>query len=275
VCDDAGLKPLIWRLGLAAGLFFALDAAAFRTGYYASILEPNSTAGYLQTFLYSERHRAIERPDQVLATGDSRMPLMARVANSEGTGYTFATIAVPGTSPRCWYYMLRDVDPARDRYAAIVLPANRYDDREYEDQRDRELDIRYLTPLLGLGDLFEFGSSFPTWGNRAYAMASVLFKGAMYQRDFQEFLVNHKWRMKVAEFNHREGGAVRYNAQWDTHSLAGMSVDWRKGTVELPAWMTDPAKRQNTSELLLRDSPPLTAGLTEYRRTWIGKIVAR
>jgi hypothetical protein len=274
VCDDAFLKPLALRFGLAILFFFGLDAAVFRTGYYASILEPNSTAGYLQTFLWSEHHRQLDGPNQVLVTGDSRMPLLARFANSAATGYTFATIAVPGTSPRCWYYMLREVDPDRNRYAAIVLPANRYDDREYEDQADRELDIRYLTPLLRLGDLFEFGWSFPTWRNRRYAMASILLKGPVYQRDFQEFLVNHKWRIKEAEIVHRDTGALRYNAQWDTHSLAGMSVDWQAGKVELPEWM-DAGKRQNTSDLLLRDAPPLTRELARYRRQWFGAIVAR
>ncbi len=262
-------------MGLAIIFFFALDAAAFRTGHYASILEPNSTAGFLQSFLWTERHRALDGPNQVLATGDSRIPLRARIANAAGTGYTFATIAVPGTTPRCWYYMLRDVDPDRKRYAAIVLSANRYDDREYEDPTDRDLDIRYLTPILRLGDLFEFGWSFPTWNNRGYAVGSILLKGTAYRRDFQDYLVNHKWRQKLVQFENREGGQARYNAQWGTDSLAGMSVDWKTRTVDLPAWMTDPGRRQNTADLLLRDAPPLTSEFAAYRRRWLGKIVAR
>ena len=44
--------------------------------------------------------------------------------------------------------------------------------------------------------------------------------------------------------------------------------------MELPEWM-DAAKRQNTADLLLRDAPPLTRELAEYRRRWFGAIIAR
>ena len=41
------------------------------------------------------------------------MALLPRVVNEEkpGTGYTFATIGLGGTTPRIWYYALRAVDP--------------------------------------------------------------------------------------------------------------------------------------------------------------------
>ena len=264
------------RLGLALLLFFALDAAAFRTGYYARLLEPNSTAGYLQTYLWNEEHRPIEGPNQVLAVGDSRMGLKARVANAltGETGYTFGTIAVPGTTPRCWYYMLREVDPAAGRYAFIIVPFDTYDDRDWEDHRDRELDINYLTPLLRATDFFTFTFSFPSWTGRAHAAEAVLFKGLAYQHDFQDFLARRRTRLEDARLNHQHAREWFYNSVWERHSLAGMSVDYAARAVRLPDWVTG-AKRREIEEVLLRDPPPPSPEYASYRRQWLGAIVER
>ena len=92
------MTRLSLRLGLALIFFLALDSLAFRTGY-TSILEPDSTAGYLQQFVWNEVHRPLRGPYQVLAVGDSRVGLKTRVANllAPETGYTLATIAVPAS----------------------------------------------------------------------------------------------------------------------------------------------------------------------------------
>jgi hypothetical protein len=112
------------RVACAVGIFFAIDSAAFRTGYCASILELDSTAGYLQSSLWVEQHRTGDGPREVLAVGDSRIALKPGIATAAGTGYRFFTIAAPGTTPRCWYYMLRAVDPDARRSAAIVIPSD-------------------------------------------------------------------------------------------------------------------------------------------------------
>jgi len=132
------LSFVLTRIGAAILFFFALDGLVFRTGYYNAVLEPDSTAGFLETNISLEQHRATQDDNEVIAIGDSRIPLKPRVANVAGTDYRFFTIAVPGTSPRCWYYMLREVDPQARRYAAIVIPLDTYDDRQWEDLRTRE-----------------------------------------------------------------------------------------------------------------------------------------
>jgi hypothetical protein len=81
---------------------------------YAYIIEPESTAGVLESRLRNEIVPSV--------------------------GYTFGSISVPGTAPRCWYYELRSVDPAARRYAAIVIPSDEYHDQEqYPDARDSDL----------------------------------------------------------------------------------------------------------------------------------------
>lgn len=264
------------RLALALVFFFALDAAAFRSGWYVRLLNPDSTAGFLQTYLWIEQHRSLAYPRQALAVGDSRMGLKVRVANdlTPETALQWGTIAVPGTTPRCWYYMLREVDPHANRYAAIVIGVESYDDRSFEDQNNRELDINYLTPLVGFADFFRFVPSFESWPLRLHAAEAILFKGLAYQRDVQDLLARPRTRQQVARIQHQSAATWYYNAVWEQHSLAGMSVDWEARKLELPGWLS-PQKRQEVEEVLLRDPPPYFEPYARYRRRWLGAIADR
>ncbi|MGP8246005.1 MAG: hypothetical protein ACLQVN_15970 [Bryobacteraceae bacterium] len=263
------------RLGLALIFFLALDSLAFRTGY-TSILEPNSTAGYLEQFVWNEIHRPFDGPNQVLAVGDSRVGLKTRVANlfTPETGYMLATIAVPGTTPRCWYYMLREVDPDRHRYAAILIPFDTYNDREFEPVADRELDLHYLAPLLRLSDLWSFSMSYTQWPLRALAARTVLLKGMAFQQDFQAYLAHRHAREENVALVHRMGATWIYNSVWERHNLEGIKVDWAANRVTLPGW-PDAAKRRQIEDELLRPVPPITPSYAAYRLRWIGAIVDR
>lgn len=261
---------------LAVCFFFALDALAFRTGWYAGMLNPDSTAGFLQTYLWIEEHRALDYPRQVLVVGDSRMGVKAKTANAltPQTRLQFGTIAVPGTTPRCWYYMLRDADPDANLYSAIVIGLDSYDDRGFENLNDRELDINYLTPLVGIGDLATFVSSYESRPQRIHAAEAILFKGLAYQRDFQDFLARRTTRLQLARATHESAHEWFYNAVWDNRSLAGISVDWTAHTVALPDGM-NPDRRQVTADLLVRDPPQYFEPLARYRRRWLGAILDR
>jgi hypothetical protein len=273
--NDGLVTRLLLRLGLALVFFLALDSLAFRTGY-TSILEPNSTAGYLQQFVWNESHRALFGPNQVLAVGDSRVGLKTRVANqlTPETGYTLASIAVPGTTPRCWYYMLREVDPRLDRYAAILVPFDTYNDREVEPIADRELDLRYLAPLLRLTDLWSFSMSYTEWPLRALAARTVLLKGMAFQQDFQAYLAHRHAREENVALVHRMGAAWIYNSVWERHNLEGIVVDWAANRVTLPDW-PDAAKRREIEDEVLRPTAPITPSYAAYRLRWIGAIVDR
>jgi hypothetical protein len=95
---------------LATLVFFAaFEGAVFHTRLYPSIIEPDSTAGAMETQLNNELKRPKPDRNQVLAVGHSRMALLPRVANDmkPSTGYRFASVGIGGTTPRCWYYELR------------------------------------------------------------------------------------------------------------------------------------------------------------------------
>jgi hypothetical protein len=264
------------RLALALLFFLALDALAFRTGWYLRFLDPNSTAGALQATLWYEEDRPLTDARQVLAVGDSRMGLKARTANAltPQTGLRFGTIAVPGTTPRCWYYMLREVDPDCRRYAAIVIGLDTYDDRGYENMNDRELDINYLTPLVGFADLVPFVFSYQSRPQRIHAAEAVLLKGLVYQHDVQDFLARPRTRVQAVSWIRNEGQRAIYNAVWNRQSLEGMTIDYKTRTLTLPAWV-DAQHRTIAQDLLLRDPAEYFEPLARYRRRWFGAILER
>lgn len=264
------------RLALALVFFLALDALVFRTGWYEQFLDPNSTAGYLQTALWYEEDREVTYPRQVLAVGDSRMGLKARAANAltRETHLQFGTIAVPGTTPRCWYYMLREVDPDCNRYTAIVIGLDSYDDHGYENLNDRELDINYLTPLVGLADFVPFVFSYQSGPPRIRAAEAVVLKGLLFQHDVQNFLGHPRTRLQAVSWVRNEGPRAVYNAVWDGRSLAGMAIDWKTRSLSLPGWV-DPQHRRIAEDLLLRDPAAYFDPLARYRRRWFGAILDR
>ena len=151
------------RLLWAAAIFVLVEGLVFRTSVYTPLLEPDSSAGLVQSLLSAEKRRPSAGLPEVLVIGDSRMGFRARAANeiSAETGYQFSSIAMPGSNARVWYYMLRDVDPTRRRYAAILIGVEEYDDEDYEDIANREMDIRYVTPLLGWADVVPFARVVP------------------------------------------------------------------------------------------------------------------
>jgi hypothetical protein len=253
--------------------FAALEAAIFRSGFYASILNPESSAGRLETILNNELTRPRDGPGQVLGIGDSRMALVPRLANElrAETGYEFASIAVPGTSPRVWYYMLREVDPRADRYSAVVIGLNSYDDMEvWEERSNRYADTRYLIARLGLSDLWEYAGSFPN-AHRWEAARSVLLKGSAFSADFQDFLLRPAFRLRFAEDSRRN------SRQWidqyvaPSTTMEGVWVDWTARTLTVPPDRTAAQKR--AYEITLLDPrPPESGRESAYLHRWLGRI---
>ena len=264
------------RLLTGVVIFFVVEGAVFRSGFYTRYLEPESSAGTLQTILTNEKERRSDGLDQVLAIGDSRMGFRALAANSlePATGYRFATIATPGTTPRCWYYMLREVDPTASRYAAILIGVEGYDDEDYEELSGRLLDLRYLAPLLQWRDVVDFPLSYPDWPRRWQAFSTTVVKGLAMRADVQDLLVRHKYRMRATEVARRESAAFLYHVAWSSQSMAGLAVDWSSGSITYPPGLTA-AQRDMIRTVLLRETAPQTGERGAYLTKWYGRVLAR
>jgi len=271
------LRPAgVWT-GIAGAclMVFCADALLFRTGWYP--VEPDSTTGSVEYALALETARLKRDPHQVLVFGDSRMRFLARFANEETApvGVAFGSCVVPGTTPRCWDYMARAVDPEGGRYDAVVVPLDSFADTDGRDElADFPLDLHHLVGLLGFRDLVEFPFSYRSLARRWQAFRGTLLKGAVYQRDMQAFLADPAARLaKVAAFE-------EHYAEWNRNylgedgTLEGLEVDWARRRIAFPPQLTA-AARADLFDVLLRAPSPQTGRTAAYRRQWLGKMVAR
>jgi len=253
--------------------FLLVEVLIFDTNIYSSVLRTDSSAGMLETFLHNERRRKAADRNQVLAIGDSRMGFIPRYPNQLGDlPYTFATIATPGTTPRCWYYMLRAVDPTARRYSAIVIPVENYDDAEtWEDHADRILDLHFLIARLRWTDIPQFSLSYRTPALKWRAALSILFKGSIYKTDLQDFLRSPKNRIKAAQLSRREAHNWYYDYVGTTDDVTGVHIDWAKHILTVPASFA-PDKKNLFQGRMLDPQPPDHGRHSAYNKYWFGKI---
>jgi hypothetical protein len=254
--------------------FAALDFAAFHTGLYTYWVATDSAAGYVETVLHHERIRKKTGTRQILGIGDSRMALVAKTANAmtPETGYQFGTIAVAGTTPRCWYYMLREIDPEARNYKAIVIGLESYNDDELlEDYAERESDLNYVIHQLRLSDVAEFSGSYRSTGRQWRAANGIAFKGLVYKRDVQDFLRHPLERVRSVQLSWRDSHIWFYDFRTDDKSLAGLTVDWEKRTMQAPPGMR-PDVESALRTRLVEPLPPQTGRHSAYLKYWLGRI---
>jgi hypothetical protein len=261
---------------LATLVFFAVfEGVIFHTRLYPSIIEPDSTTGSMETRLNNELKRPKPDRNQVVAVGHSRMALLPRIANDmkPSTGYQFGSVGIGGTTPRCWYYQLRALDPQANRYAAILIPSDDYDEPDtYENLSDRDLDIRYLLARLRLSDLADFPWTFDDRKLKWVAVGDILFKGYVYKRDFLDFLSHTKARIAKVRQSDQYSAGWFYDYEGPDHSLAGLQIDWQHNVANYPASFT-PEQKKLIEDVLFGPRPPDAGLFTRYVRRWYGRII--
>jgi hypothetical protein len=266
----------VFTLLLTAFGFWAVEFALFHTDAYYKILRHDSSTGSVETYIHNELKRTRHGPKQVITIGDSRMGFFPRYANEMQTGYEFASIALGGSTPRDWYYMLRGADPDANRYSAIVIAMDDYEDSEIlEDYSVRASDLYYVIGRLKYSDIAYFARSYrhdPTleWA----AVRGIILKGLIYKRDFQDFLLHPTSRIQMAELARKDSYLWYYNYVGPNESMEGVEVDFKKGTVTVPPGFT--AAQKAAYELrFLSPRPEYTGIRTAYLHQWLGKIYQR
>jgi hypothetical protein len=271
----AGPIRHVWSRVLAIICFFAaFEGILFHTGFYSAIVEPESTAGYMELQLRNEILRPKADRNQVLAVGHSRMGLLPRVVNEEkpGTGYTFATIGLGGTTPRIWYYALRAVDPTARNYAAILIPADDYNEPDtYDYQSERESDLHYLIARLTLHDLLEFPWTYQDKKVQWQIARGMILKGTIYKRDFLQFLEHPGARLAKARYYARDSANWYYGYGGADENLTGLQIDWQHKTMQIPA-RVPAGRRKDMEDELFSARPPDEGRETAYLRYWYGRI---
>jgi hypothetical protein len=263
------------RIAATLLIFAVFEGLIFHTRLYPSIIEPDSTTGSIELRLHAEARRLKADRNQVLAVGNSRMSFLPRLADAmtPPTGYTFGSVAAPGTNARCWYYLLRAADPTGQAYAAILIATDDYDELDQaESLENRPWDLHYMLARLQLRDLVEFAGSHSDTSRRVESARGILLKGFVYKRDFQELLLDPPARYSKVGDTDRHWAQWAYDYTGSDESLAGLEIDWQRKVARYPERFTAD-QRRSVEDVLLRERPPDAGRYTAYYRYWYGRIL--
>jgi hypothetical protein len=265
-------------LFIAIAVTFGVDALLFRTPLYPSVIEPDSAAGQFElTLLREQRAQQQNGSNMIVTLGDSRMSYLPRLSNelTPETGYVFRNAGIPGSDLRTWYYMMRDLDPTRHRYRAVVIGVNDYNDEDTSEEPDDDLRSMHLCAVsLRLSDTLDFAWSFHSARQRWAAFRGTLFKGVPLQQDIRAFLSNPRKRIEFVQLCRREWPSWTYNYVESDRSMLGLAIDWQQLTAVFPPG-ADENQQESVAKFLLRRPAPQTGRLAALRREWFGRIVDR
>lgn len=230
------MRTALILLATLAG-YIGVENLIFNTRWYPAILEPESSAGRIEMNIQHERNRPKTGP-QVLTIGNSRMNLIPKYINLDpGIGYTFANIAVGGTSPRDWYYMLRDVDPGIRAYAAIAVPVENYEDPGSWELAVWEPSPPRISVRLRWSDIPSFAGSFHAPALKVRAALGVALKGWAYRADFQDLLTGaDRGPLRDERLARLQQFEFIPNYHMTAYNVAGVQIDWKARTVVVPPW---------------------------------------
>ena len=267
-------QALRWT-ALTLVCFVVTEGIVFHSGLYSHYLEPDSSAGVLEGQLTWLGDTPAGAKPEILVLGDSRIAegFSARTAaESAGGRYEFWNIGVPGTSPRIWYYMLRDALSDRRAPAAVVVGLDHYSDVDgIERPQSRVSDTNFLAGRLTLADCYDFAASVETTEFWSPPLVGCLFRGLALRADVHDFLLHPRARIRRArDFRiHGHGYIDGYGGKQEV--LTGLRVDMAKRTFYFPPELKD-SQKQSITNTLRFEVAAQTGDVTRYRRQWLGRL---
>jgi hypothetical protein len=272
---DTSPHPLHVTRNLLLGLvtFICVDGVVFHTRLYTSILAPDSYAGRMAAITRAERDRVSSGLKEVLVLGDSRMaegfsPAVADKLTSLH-GFKFVNLTEPASAVNIWDYMLREVDPKRRRYWAIVVPYG----IGFEPNSADPLRVSMAAPLLRYGDCLNFASAFQRWSGRFRAFTACILRGSAFQSDVVSFLEH-----PIARVRSVQRGLTRLKARdvykGRDYDIVGTSYDPQTGQVTFPPRLTE-TQRDAIRDSLVKPSQSETQDFLRMQRNGIQRILNR
>ncbi|HEY4248077.1 MAG TPA: hypothetical protein VGM64_14595 [Lacunisphaera sp.] len=270
------LKTLLW----VVVLYFACDFLIFRTGLYFKYVEPQSIAGSVVLGRAIVNHYENPARGNIIVLGDSRVGegFSAKQANelATSTNLNFIGCGIPGSTPRVWYYFLRQVDPEQKKFSAIVLMTEALTDGELADDFvDYKIDANYCLPLLRWSDLSSFPKTFSKKEQRDRAWQSIAFPLVFAQKDIRGLIAHPVERFRKAALWHSTYPEAIYNYPGRQEVLPDLELegnpphprDWKNVRESI---------RPQVSGYLAMSSgyyphPPIALA-TSYRNEWYGEI---
>jgi hypothetical protein len=258
--------------------FSAFDVLLFRSGLYAQILDPDSTAGLFELILRREQDAQQRYGDNVVITfGDSRFAYSPKQCNalSPQSGLVFRNAGVAGSDIPAWYFMLRDLDPSASRYRAIVFGVSDFgDDDDTPDGADDARTLHYVINRLRMADVLTLPRMYGDPELRVEALRGGLWKGFVLARDVRDFLAAPRQRLDYVRLCREGFEQWTYDFEESTANMVGLRVDWEKGTATFPPGMSE--DQLGTVNAHITPLPRVTHdSLGEFRREWFGRILQR
>lgn len=271
--------PLLKLVLIAFVGLLLIDVLLFRTGLYATWIEPNSSAGSVvsATMLIKRESRADAR--NILVLGNSRVGegFSAALADkaSGRPDVHFINGAVAGSTQRVWYYLLREVDPTCSRYAAVAIMVDYDPTTNQLDMVNSAGDTSYLQPLLRFNDFTEYAQSFSDPDQQERARRAIALPMQALHNDITASLRSPLRRFR--DTGHRRrlwmDSAVDYPGR--NERLPELDIDVAVG---LPrTWAGVPDSTKPTLEAYFhgiheRANAAITATNNTYMERWIGAI---
>lgn len=266
------LQAICKRVTIGLFLAFAFDCLLFRSGLYYRYVEPESTAGTITVNESAFGHEYKSGAKNVVVIGDSRVAegFSIKIANGIGEkdGVNFIGLGMGGTTPRVWYYFLRDIDrPAKSIAAAVLMTTSLEDHGASEDLSNRVLDLSYMTPLLRTTDVPEFVESFHDTAERIRALRTAAFPALALQSDLHAFLASPLARIEKA------GQWRRSYSDWMlTYPGHPEHIPDAASSADPSAVSADLAKGLGAYLRRLHRTSGSAEEIKEYRHLWYGRI---
>jgi hypothetical protein len=276
VAAPAARRRAVFAVVLACISALALDGLLFHADLYPAILDPDSSTGLFELILRREQKAQTASADQMVVTlGNSRLAYSPKVLDQLGLNkpYQVRTAGIAGSNARVWYYMLRDLDPTRRRYKAVVLAVDEYDDEDRGGNLNDDIrDLHYVVARLRYSDVLDFAASFDDPALRQQAARGALLKGIVFQNDIRGFLAHPIHRFQYVALCNRDYANWAYDFLETTHSMAGLQIDWATLKVTFPPG-ADADQRDTVNGFLAHKVADQTGKLRAYRQLWFGRIL--
>jgi len=260
-------------------IFAVVSFGAFRTGLYRSVLDPTSSTGSFEAAIAHFRALPARPHGDVLVLGDSRIysGFDPRAAGAAARSLRFLNGGVPGTTPRCWPFFLRAIDPRADRFRAVVIAVDTYADDDSAigsiDGDDRPMDLRYVVLQTRFGDIPRLAGSFSDPRERIEYGIDLFWRGPELRDDFQALAAAPLARVQALTQAASSPAYDPLAAHPRSESLAGLHVDFAAGTIAYPAGVSADERAEIATQVLIVPKPSPSYAL--YRRQWLYPIAAR
>jgi D-alanyl-lipoteichoic acid acyltransferase DltB (MBOAT superfamily) len=277
--ERSGKKTAAFLVAAAFAIFALVDAVAFRTALYRNLLDPASSTGSFEGAIAQFRALRAQPRTDVLVLGDSRIysGLDPRVASAASGNLRFLNGGVPGTTPRCWPFFVRAIDPRASRFRAVVIAVDTYADDDTAigslDGDDRPMDLRYVVFQTRVSDLPKLAGSFSDPRERVEHGIDLFWRGVELRDDVQAFVANPPARFAAIAQARLAPAYDPLAAHPRSESLAGLQVDFANGTIRYPPSVTDDARAAIATQVLGVAKP--SPSYAKYREQWLLPIAAQ